>query len=316
MRLLIVINLITVVILAGVLGLMHFGAPLPWTHAPAVPATNAAPPAPAPAPAASVPLLRSAPAIDEADANEPPPAPAARIRLRFLTQGAYPPFTYRNGEGRLAGFDVDLARALCARLAADCTFATRRWRDLLPALKRGEGDAIVSSMLIPTRAARRTRGDPGVIFTGAYYSTPGHFVARLSSGIVAADAASLAGRRVAVQSGSAHEAFLKARFPNVVIRAAATLAEAETALAKGRADLVFADRNTLVHWMRSDVASACCRLVGDDHADPDYFSTGAGIVLRAGAEPLRDRMDRALSALAADGTRDRIGTQYFGQPIP
>ena len=44
-------------------------------------------------------------------------------------------------------------------------------------LKRGEGDAVIASMLIPSQGRDSTAGE-GVIFSHGYYSTPGRFAAR------------------------------------------------------------------------------------------------------------------------------------------
>ena len=38
------------------------------------------------------------------------------VALRFVTETDYPPFNYRDEDGTLTGFNVDLARAICREL--------------------------------------------------------------------------------------------------------------------------------------------------------------------------------------------------------
>ncbi|HHN67390.1 MAG TPA: transporter substrate-binding domain-containing protein, partial [Thermopetrobacter sp.] len=55
--------------------------------------------------------------------------------LRIGVEGAYPPFNYKTAGGTLAGFDIDIARALCGRLKVTCVFVTETWDNLIPALR-------------------------------------------------------------------------------------------------------------------------------------------------------------------------------------
>lgn len=324
MRFLLYLNTIAIIWLAGSLVQLYEGAPLPGYQAPAIVAeAPAAAPAAEPEPAApsltpeemaalNLPLPHparpSAPAVETSSAE----APAARS-LVILTEGDYPPFNYRDGKGELHGFDIDIATALCERLAARCRFETRRWNELIPALKRGEGDAVIASMLIPSQGRDSTAGE-GVIFSHGYYSTPGRFAAQRNNVPPAATPAALAGRRIGVQAGSVHEAYAAMRFPAAERIAYPSPAEAETALANGEVDLVFADRNALLRWTSAQ-EGACCRLVGSDYADPDYFGKGAGIVLREGDEALRDRINEALAALVSEGIYARISARHFSANI-
>lgn len=314
MRLLFFFNLIAVVVLAAALGRTYQGAPLPWRlsagalvrNVPDAAATVPAPPNMSVTPEPN-PLRGSA---------EAPIATQARVlsKLRILTEGAYPPFNYRADEGRLSGFDIDVARELCARIERDCRIEARRWSELLPALKRGDANAVIASMLIPSPGREAAPLPEGVIFTQRYYSTPGHFAARKREG-AAASAIELAGRRIAVQAGSVHEAFLKERFPAAVAVPMSTLDAAEAALAGRNVDLLFADRNALLRWTRGGDGALCCHLVGVDYTDKSYFGAGAGIALRADEEDLRNEFDAALAGMIADGTYARISARYFGQSI-
>src|ERR1044071_1724799 len=41
--------------------------------------------------------------------------------IRFLTEFDYPPFNYTGADGQLAGFNIDLARLICAEIKITCT---------------------------------------------------------------------------------------------------------------------------------------------------------------------------------------------------
>lgn len=318
MRLLLFINLIAIVVIAAALGRYYEGTPLPWKLS-SWQALSAAPQSPSDgAPLAQTPQAPEKPEFSGLEAAAPAPnprrvapAPSTNARLRILTEGAYPPFNYRNGEGELTGFDVDTAKALCAHLKRECSIETRPWSELLPALERGEADAIIASMLIPSHG--RHVVDADVAFTQPYYTTPGHFVARRDARLAGASAEALAGRRIVVETGSTHEAFLRARFPDSVILDVGSLATAEASLAKGRADLLFGDRNALLRWTMNGEGAECCRLIGRDYADPIYFGEGAGVAVRSDDEALRMEIDETLARMKTDGTMKSISLRYFGQ---
>ncbi len=322
MRLLLFVNLIAIVVIAGALGRNYEGTPLPWklsswqklSAAPQTPPdveTSQTPQSPEVSETAPI-TPKPKPRRAEPVVLETPAAPA-KARLRILTEGVYPPFNYRNGEGELTGFDVDMAKALCAHLERECSIEARAWNDLLPALKRGEADAVIASMLVPSHG--RHNVDADIAFTQPYYTTPGHFAARRDARLAGASAEALAGRRIVVETGSTHEAFLKARFPDSIILDVGSLAIAETSLANGRADLLFADRNALLRWTMNGKGAECCRLVGGDYADPIYFGEGAGVAVRSDDEALRAEIDKTLTRMKADGTQKGIALRYFGQAI-
>ena len=113
----------------------------------------------------------------QVSAQAPPAAPEAetdqtlsrRAVIRFLTEGDYPPFNYLDEDNVLTGFNVDIARAVCLELAAACDIQVRPWSELIPALRRGEADAIVASHAISQNMLK------AVDVTDRYYHTPARF---------------------------------------------------------------------------------------------------------------------------------------------
>src|SRR6185436_6212614 len=92
--------------------------------------------------------------------------------IRFLTETDYPPFNFTGADGNPAGFNVDLARALCDEIKISCTIQMRRFETLVDAITSNRGDAIIASMAVTP--ALRARLD----FTDPYYRAPARFVSR------------------------------------------------------------------------------------------------------------------------------------------
>ena len=69
-------------------------------------------------------------------------------KVRIGTDPTYAPFESKNAQGELVGFDIDLAKELCKRIQAQCTFVENPLDALIPSLKAKKIDAIMSSLSI------------------------------------------------------------------------------------------------------------------------------------------------------------------------
>ena len=228
--------------------------------------------------------------------------------LRFVTEEDFPPFNYIGRDGALVGFNVDLARAICAELNTGCTIQARKWDLLLPAIDKGEAEAVIASHRISLDLRRDYELSMPVM------RVPARFVGRKDRAIPSASLADLAGRSVAVVGGSAHEAYLNAFFPALKLIRHDKLDDVFVALQKGEADLVFADGVSAAFWLNGAQAAECCGFVGGPYTESRFFGEGAAIVMRRDSNDLRQAIDHALWRIARDGRYARLYLKHF--PVP
>jgi polar amino acid transport system substrate-binding protein len=225
--------------------------------------------------------------------------------LRVLTDDDYPPFHFLTPDGRLVGFNVDLARAICVELEVACTIQPRRFDTLLDALAQSEGDLAVAS-LAPTPAARRKAA-----FSLPYYRTPGRFVTRRGSRLAAATPEALAGQAIGVEAGTTHEAYLKTFFPEARLKSYGTNEATRAALRAGEVEALFGDGVTLALWLNGADSNDCCLFFGGPFTDSRWFGEGAAIALRPADPALKRGIDWALGRLEARGATAELYLKYF-----
>ncbi len=226
-------------------------------------------------------------------------------KVRIGVEGAYPPFSYVDPDGKLAGFDIDIANALCAQIGAECTMVQQDWDGIIPALLARKYDAIIASMSITEERKKK------VAFTNKYYNTPTKFARKRGSGIEISRAG-LKGKTVAVQRATTHDNFITGEFGDSVnIKRYATQDEAYLDAVSGRVDLLLADSVAMDDgFLRTDKGKDW-EFVGPDYSDPKYFGEGAGIAVRKQDKELVAKLNKAIKEIRANGTYDAIAKKYF-----
>ncbi|PBC01586.1 ABC transporter substrate-binding protein [Mesorhizobium sp. WSM3860] len=226
----------------------------------------------------------------------------AAEKIKIGTEGAYPPFNTITPDGKVEGFDIDIANALCAQMKVECEIVTQDWDGIIPALQAKKFDAIIASMSITEERKKQ------VAFTHKYYTTPLSLVALKDSDIASTEPASLAGKTVGAQASTTQANYAQDVYAKAGAEAKLypTQEEAVTDLLNGRLDAVISDKFVLVDWMKK-ASDGCCKLVGDVKGT----ETEAGIAVRLEDTALRDRLNAAIDAIVADGTYKKIQSKYF-----
>ncbi|GGL15142.1 transporter substrate-binding domain-containing protein [Deinococcus radiotolerans] len=221
--------------------------------------------------------------------------------LKIGMEGTYAPFTYKDDKGNLTGFDVDIARAVAAKLGLKAEFVLTEWSGILAGLQANKYDVIVNQVGI-TAERQKTIG-----FSAPYaYSSP-QIIVKKTGSFSPKTLADLKGKRVGVGLGSNFEKQLRdAGGINVVTYPGAPEYLAD--LAAGRLDAAFNDRLLVGYLIKSqNLPVRGAGVIGDPEA--------VGIAMKKTNTSLKTAVDKALLQLKADGTYAKISRKWFGQDV-
>lgn len=227
---------------------------------------------------------------------------ASAEKIKIGTEGAYPPFNSLTADGKLEGFDIDIANALCAQMKADCEFVVQDWDGIIPALQARKFDAIVASMSITEERKKQ------VAFTNKYYTTPLAVVALKDSDLASTEPAAMAGKTVGAQASTTQSIYAQDHYTpaGADVKQYPTQEEAVQDMLNGRLDAIISDKFVLTDWMKT-ASNDCCKLVGDVAGT----ETETGIAVRLDDDALREKLNAAIDAIVADGTYKKIQAKYF-----
>ncbi|PXF29402.1 amino acid ABC transporter [Pokkaliibacter plantistimulans] len=230
---------------------------------------------------------------------------AAATTLRIGTEGAYPPFNYVTPDGQLAGFDVEIGKALCQQMQADCSFVAQDWDGIIPALQAGKYDVILASMFITEQRKQQ------VSFTEPYYKAAMTFVTHKEDAISDFSPSALAGKVIGAQSSTTQADYIAKVYPDAELRLYPTQDEANLDMVNGRLDLMVGDLLPMMEWTTKTKDGDCCTLAGQLITDPTYVGEGVGMAVRKTDDALRQQLNQALDAIVANGTYKTINDKYF-----
>jgi lysine-arginine-ornithine-binding protein len=226
--------------------------------------------------------------------------------IRIAVEGTYPPYNQLDSDGKVVGFDIDIANALCTEIKAKCSFVVQDWDGMIPALIARKFDAIISSMSITEERKQR------VAFTGKYYNNPSRWIVR-KGGKWEFTRAGLANKTVGVPSNTIFDRYVTGEFGGSGIKIV-RYAQQENVyldLAAGRIDATVADPTTALAGFLKTPQGANFEFQGPPLMERKYFGDGAAIATRKTDLDLRDKLDAGIMAIRANGKYEIIRKKYF-----
>ncbi len=217
-------------------------------------------------------------------------------------EGTWAPWTYHDETGELVGYDVEVAKAIAAKLGVKAEFVEGKWDGLLAGLSAGRYDIMVNGVdITPERMEAYDFSDP--------------YAFNRTAVITAADNDTIKTLEDLKDKNTA----------NTISSTYATLAEQYGAkvtgvddlnqtfelLLSGRIDATLNAEMTYYDYMKAHPdAPVKIALLTED-------ANKIGIPMGKGGETatLREQINKALGELAADGTLSALSQKYFGTDI-
>ena len=226
----------------------------------------------------------------------------ARGTLKVALEGTYPPFNYKDQKtGQLAGYDVDVARLLAARLGLKVEFVSSEWAGILAGLSANKYDVIISQVGInPKREQAFDFSTPYI------YSMP-QLIVRKDEKAAYASLADLKGKKLGVGQGSVYEQQAKA-VPGIDVRSYAAAPDTMSDLASGRLDAALNDSLMSAYLLKiSKLPIKAGAQVGAVER--------MGIPFHKGNPEFKAALNKALADVAADGSLKAISIKWFGTDV-
>jgi glutamate transport system substrate-binding protein len=209
-----------------------------------------------------------------------------------------PPFGVKNPQsGDVEGFDVEMGKAVAAKLGVKPKFIEAISDNRIPFLEDGTADLILSTMTINEERIEQ------IEFSDPYFIARGRVLVPADSDITGV--ADLAGKNVCTALGSTYEANLKKQAPEAKLKLVDSYSECLELLQNGAVDAVSTDDVILTGMIIQDDT---LKMVGEQLTQEPY---GAGI--KKGETEMVEFVNGVFQGLKDDGTWAKLHEEWIGK---
>ena len=220
--------------------------------------------------------------------------------IKVGTEGTYPPFTYHNDAGDLVGFDVEIARAIGAKLGVKVEFLEGKWDGLIAGLDANRYDTVINEVGITD--ARKAKYD----FSDPYIASKAVLIVRGDETAIK-NFPDLKGKKVASSLTSNFGKLAEANGAELV--GTDGFDQSVQLLLTGRADATINDSLSFLDFKKHKPDANVKITAQQENAE--Y----SGVIVRKGDPELVAAINKALADIKADGTYKKIADTYFGQDV-
>ncbi|MDR2796253.1 MAG: amino acid ABC transporter substrate-binding protein [Spirochaetaceae bacterium] len=221
--------------------------------------------------------------------------------LAIGIEGTYPPYTYHDAaSNKLAGYDVEVAEAIAAKLGVKPRFIESKWDSLVIGLDSGLWDVVINQVGIT--AARKEKYD----FSVPYTYTHGVVIVRNNNDSIKSFD-DLNGKSSA-QTITSNWAQLAERYGAKIIGTDGFNESVQLVIDR-RADATINDDVTFADYLKEHPETPT-KIVA---TSTDV--TESAVILAKNQKELREAIDKALAELSADGTLTRLSLKYLNLDV-
>ena len=221
--------------------------------------------------------------------------------ISFGTEGTYSPFSYHDqSTGELTGYDIEVAKAVTAKLGVKAKFVETQYDGIFAGLESSHYDGIANQVQITPEREQKYE------LTKTYaVSYPVVITRADETGISGID--DIKGRSAAQTEGSNWRQIAEEH--GAKVQTVPGFSESVAAIEQKRVDLTVNDKLAAKDYLKT-TGNANIRIAATDTAT----KLEQGFAFRKGSG-LAEPVNKAIDALRADGTLAKLGEKYFGEDI-
>lgn len=236
---------------------------------------------------------------------------AAEKELKVGTECTYAPFTFRDANGVIQGFDVDIAREVAQRIGVEPVFVCNPFESSIPSLQARKFDILFTALSV-TEERLKT-----VNFSLPYRSSTARFAGLKTLDVQLFDKdgkpnpAALKGKVIGLQRSSTYDKYVNDHFPGTTVQRYDTVNNMLLDLKAGRVDLVIAGPVNLWSTLLQKEGGDKYQFIGPEIENTDYFGIGIAAALRKDDTALLEQVNKAMQSMYDDGTFKKINLKYW-----
>ena len=213
---------------------------------------------------------------------------------------AYPPFEMTDPGGKPSGVSVDLATDLAKSLGRPLVIQNTAFDGLIPALKTGKVDLVISSM---TATAEREKS---IDFSEPYISTGLCLLIKKNSAAQSIADLDKAGVKVAVKKGTTGHLFATTRLKNAQILVLDKESAAVLEVVQGKADAFIYDQMSIYqNWKRNPVTTRAVL----EPFQKEFWAVG----VRKGNDELKIKVNAFIKDYRKNGGFEQLGSRHLNE---
>ncbi|EOH94168.1 transporter substrate-binding domain-containing protein [Enterococcus pallens] len=221
--------------------------------------------------------------------------------LRIGTEGSYRPFSYRNDDDQLVGYDVEVAEAVAKQMGYTAEFHEAPWDSMLAAFDAGRTDVIFNQVSITDERKEK------------YHFSEPYSVAHIALIVneennTIKDFSDLSGKSVA-QTITSNFARMAEEEYGATIASVETFNNSFDLVMSERADATLNDDVIFYDYMNQQPDTPLKIAAISEEGLP------AAALLHKNDDDLLEQVNQALKELQADGTLKEISEKYFNRDI-
>lgn len=216
--------------------------------------------------------------------------------LVVATDTAFVPFEFKEGD-KYVGFDIDMWEAIAKDLGSNFELRPMDFAGIIPALQTGQVDVALAGITITDERKQ------AIDFSDGYYDSGFLVMVGADSDIAGADG--LAGKKLAVKTGTSAADWADANLKDTEIRKFPNIDNAYLELRTGNVDAAMHDTPNVLYYIKT-AGNGQVKAVGEQLMGHQY-----GIALPKGSE-LTPKINEVLAKMKEDGRYDAIYEKWFG----